>query len=585
MRTKNIFFGLTVSLLVMLTALSMLSASACSGGAEDAVSDTGAPEAAVSASDNAQDEPRAEKTGDIMILYTSDVHCGVDQGFGYAGLWQIRSSFEDRGYETILVDNGDSVQGETMGMLTRGEANIELMNAMGYNAAVPGNHEFDYGMEQFLKLADMADFPYISCNLNKEGALIFDPYTIIEAAGRKIAFIGVTTPTTVASSTPSFFQNEKGEYIYDFMQDETGEKVISAVQSAVDGARAQGAEFVYVLGHLGLDEEARPWTYADIIANTNGIDVFLDGHSHDTEQVVMKNKDGYDVVRSACGTKLNSVGYSRITPDGRIADTGIWSWNNSISAPELLGIRNEMSDAIVTKQAEFKDILSQKVGETSFALTINDPEAVDNSGSPIRMIRRAETNSGDFIADSVRARTGAEIALLGGGGIRTDIAAGDITLGDVYRVMPFGNKVCVIEAKGQQILDALEWGARAVPEENGGFLQVSGMSYEIHTYIKSGCRSDKNSMMTGITGERRVKNVLIGGEPVDPEKTYKVAGLDYTLLKNGDGQTAFDGAKVISRDLGYDYQILCDYIAEDMGGIVDGQYSDPYGQDRIIIME
>ena len=244
-----------------------------------------------------------------------------------------------------------------------------------------------------------------------------------------------------------------------------------------------------------------------------------------------------------------------------------------------------MSSAVELKYAEFEEILSEKIGETPFELTINDPEAVDLSGPPVRMIRRAVTKSGDLLADAFRARTGADIAVMSGGGIRTSIARGEITLGDVYRVQPFGNKVCVIEATGQQLLDALEWGSRAVPDENGAFLQVSGLTYEIHTYIKSGCRSDANSMMTGISGERRVKNVLIGGEPIDPGKTYTVAGTDYTLLENGDGYTAFGGAKLVSDDFGFDYQILCDYISQDMNGVVDERYSDPYGQGRITIME
>ena len=577
--------GLLGAFVLLFFMLTLPGAAACSRGTQETAGDTAAPEQNLSASDTGKDDPAAEKTGDIMILFTSDVHCGVDQGFGYAGLEQIRRSLEAQGYETILVDNGDSVQGETMGMLTKGEANIELMNSMRYDAAIPGNHEFDYGMEQFLKLADMAEFPYISCNFNKEGKLVFDPYTMIEAAGRKIAFIGVTTPTTIVSSTPSFFKDDNGEFIYGFWQDDTGEGVIKAVQNAADSARAEGAELVYVMAHLGLSEEARPWTYADIIANTNGIDVLFDGHSHDTEQVVMKNKDGYDVVRTACGTKLESIGYSHISPDGRIVDTGIWTWTNSISAPELLGISNDMSSAVELKYAEFEEILSEKIGETPFELTINDPEAVDLSGTPVRMIRRAETNSGDLLADAFRARTGADIAVMSGGGIRTSITRGEITLGDVYRVQPFGNKVCVIEATGQQLLDALEWGSRAVPDENGAFLQVSGLTYEIHTYIKSGCRSDANSMMTGISGERRVKNVLIGGEPIDPGKTYTVAGTDYTLLENGDGYTAFGGAKLVSDDFGFDYQILCDYISQDMNGVVDERYSDPYGQGRITIME
>ena len=242
-----------------------------------------------------------EKNGDVVILYTSDVHCAVDQGFGYAGLQRIFEYLVAQGNEVILVDNGDSIQGEPIGTMSKGELMIDLMNQMGYSIAIPGNHEFDYGMDQFLSLTERADFPYISCNFNYQGELVLPPYVIEELAGRKIAFIGVTTPKTLTSSTPKSFQNEEGEYIYGFYQDTTGEDVYQAVQSAVDNARSEGAEIVIVLGHLGNQNSLSPWTYADVIANTTGIDVLLDGHSHDTDQVVMNNKSGQSVLRSACG--------------------------------------------------------------------------------------------------------------------------------------------------------------------------------------------------------------------------------------------------------------------------------------------
>ena len=253
----------------------------------------------------AEDLAPAEKNGDIMILYTSDIHCGADQGFGLVGLKQVRDTFEAQGYTTILVDDGDAVQGELMGTVTKGEAMIKLMNEMKYDVVIPGNHEFDYGMEQFNKLVEMADFPYISCNLTKEGELVFEPYIIKEAAGKRIAFVGVTTPETLSSSMPSNFKNEDGEFIYDFMNDASGEKLYAAVQKAVDDARAEGVDYVYLLGHLGIDESSQPWDYADVISHTNGIDVMLDGHSHDTEQVTMKNKDGETVVRSAAWSEKN----------------------------------------------------------------------------------------------------------------------------------------------------------------------------------------------------------------------------------------------------------------------------------------
>ncbi|MBR0105027.1 MAG: metallophosphoesterase [Firmicutes bacterium] len=323
-----------------LAAVMMFSISACGRSVETTANDV---QEVKTASDNSvennADEP-VEKNGSVMILFTSDVHCGVDQGFGYAGLAQIRRSYENQGYTTILVDDGDSIQGEALGTLTKGEAMIELMNAVKYDAAIPGNHEFDYGTDRFIELSEKAEFPYISCNFNKEGELVFDPYTIIEAEGMRIAFVGVTTPTTIVTSSSSkSFMNESGEYVYGFMQEDNGQALYEAVQNAVDDARAEGVDYVYVLGHMGMEANAGPWTYADVISNTNGIDVFLDGHSHDTEQVVMKNKDGEDVVRSACGTKLNCIGYSLISPDNGIEETNVLIWPNKTTLRKFSGLK------------------------------------------------------------------------------------------------------------------------------------------------------------------------------------------------------------------------------------------------------
>ena len=533
--------------------------------------------------ENGQEE--VSRNGEVYIIYTSDVHCGIDQGFGYAGVTQIRNTLEAEGYTTILVDNGDSIQGETIGTLTKGEAIIELMSGMGYDIAVPGNHEFDYGTERFLELTEKAEFPYICCNFTYKDGLVFEPYIIKEVAGMKIGFVGVTTPSTITTSTPSFFQDSDGEYIYGFMQDDTGEKLYGAVQSALDEVRSKGADLVYVLGHMGMYGGTSYLNYADIIEHTSGIDVFLDGHSHDTEQVVMKDRDGNAVVRSACGTKLSCVGYSHISADGEVIETGIWSWTNDDAPSDIFGYRNETSEAVDEANRKLAELTGEVVAHNNVDLTINDPEAKDDSGNPIRMVRRAETNLGDFCTDVLRKSTGADIGVMVGGNIRTDLRRGDITYGDILKVLPFQNGICVIKATGQQILDALEWGARNVPSESGGFLQVSGLTYEIYAGVPSGCIADGNGMMTGIEGERRVRNVMIDGMPIDPEKTYTIAGTDYTLIDNGDGYTAFDGAAVIVENAGLDSQVMIDYITDSLGGVIGTEYEDPYGQGRITIIE
>ena len=529
-------------------------------------------------------EGEAALQQDVVVLFTSDAHCGIDQGFGYAGLAAIRQSLEEEGSHVVLVDNGDSIQGEPIGTMTTGEALIELMNTVGYDIAVPGNHEFDYGMDRFLELTEKANFPYISANFNKEGELVFAPYVIKEFDGVKIAFVGVTTPKTITSSTPKYFQDEEGNFIYGFMQDETGEKLYAAVQTAVDAARAEGAAYVVALGHLGNEEACAPWTYADVIANTTGIDALLDGHSHDTDQVQMENKDGQTVLRSGCGTKLAGIGCLRIGKDGKLS-TELFLWNNKTAAPALLGIRNDAYTAVKTAQDALTEKLSEVVAQTAVELTINDPTAKKDDGSPIRIVRSQETNLGDLCADAYRNLSGAQIAFVNGGGIRTSIKQGDITLNDILKVHPFGNAMCVIEASGQQILDALEWGARAVPSESGGFLQVSGLTYEIHTYVESSAKADENTMFAGVEGEYRVKNVMVGGEPLDLEKTYTLASHNYMLKNGGDGYSMFGGCKLLQDEVMLDNQVLINYITGSLGGVVGEEYAEPYGEGRIVIVE
>ena len=587
------------TLTLLLAFILMLSVTACSApgktdqpaepaGEEAAPGSTETEEAAASEeTEEAKEpeEPQAEKNGEIYILCTSDVHCGVDQGFGYAGLAKIRDTLEAKGYETILVDDGDSIQGEPIGTVSKGENIIDLMNAIGYDVAIPGNHEFDYGTDRFLELTGKAEFPYISCNFTYQDEPVFKPYVILEAAGKKIAFVGVTTPLTVRSSTPAYFMDDEGNYVYGFMMDESGEKVYQAVQGAVDAAREEGADFVFAMAHLGNEEECRPWTYADVIANTSGIDVFLDGHSHDTDQVVMKNKNGEDVTRSAVGTKMSCIGYTHISAEGEIAETGIWTWSNKISAPELLDIQGELRDKVDLAKKELDEEMNRVVATAEVRLTIEDPEEKDANGKPIRMVRRAETNLGDLSADAYRDQSGADIALVNGGGVRANIEKGDVTFGNIISVHPFGNMLCVIEVTGQQILDALEWGSRAVPGENGGFLQTSGLTYEINTQVDSPCLEDENGMFAGIEGTRRVQNVMVGEEPIDPEKVYTLASHNYMLLENGDGYTMFDGAEVLQDSVKLDNQVLIDYIVDSLNGVIGEEYADPYGQGRIKVLE
>ena len=504
---------------------------------------------------------------DIVILYTNDAHCGIEDGMGYQGLSAAKRALLAAGNKVLLVDNGDAVQGDTIGTLSKGEYIIDIMNKLGYDVATPGNHEFDYGMDQFNKLVEKADFDYISCNfVDKDGNPVLKPYVIKEADGVKIAFVGISTPKTITTSTPTYFQDGNGNYIYGFMQDDTGEKLYAAVQSAVDAARKEGAKYVIAMAHLGIEADCQPWTSSDVIVNTSGIDVVLDGHSHSTiAGDIVKNKEGKDVILTSTGTKLANIGCLTITADGKLSTALI---NDD-------GVGETISEI----KKGYEEIVNTVVASTKVELTVNDPVSGE------RMVRRQETNLGDLCADAYRAMSGADIAVVNGGGIRVSIPAGDITYGQIIAVHPFGNEMCVVEATGQQILDALEMGARNAPGECGGFLQVSGMSYEIDLNVEPTVEVNADGMFTGVSGEYRVKNVKVGDEPLDLAKTYTLASHNYMLKSAGDGMAMFQGCTLLQDSVMIDNQVLINYIVDVLGGVVGEDYADPYGQGRITVIE
>ena len=512
----------------------------------------------------------------VVVLYTNDVHCGIEDAIGYAGLAAYEKAYEKLGYEVILVDNGDAIQGGPIGTLSKGEYIIDIMNAVGYDIATIGNHEFDYGMDVFMSLREKAEFPYISANFcDLEGNTILDPYVIKELGGWKVAFVGASTPETFTKSTPTFFQDGEGNYIYSFCQGEDGANLYAAVQKAVDAARAEGAEIVIVMSHLGIDGSSVPYTSSDLIVNTTGINAVLDGHSHSVwEMELVQNAAGEDVILSSTGTKLNNVG-SLVIEAGEDQTPVLTSALHS----ESLFQDEEAEAYIATVKAQYEETLNQVVATTAVDLTTKDPATGE------RAVRNSETNLGDLCADAYRIVLGADVAIVNGGGVRADIPAGDITYGQILSVHPFGNMACLIEATGQQILDALEMASRDVPDECGGFLQVSGLSYEINVGVESSVVVDDAGSFVEVAGERRVQNVLVAGEPIDPEATYTLASHNYMLKSGGDGLNMFQGDVLLQDEVLIDNQVLINYIVDTLGGVVGEEYADPYGQGRITIVE
>ena len=508
------------------------------------------------------------KSDDIVVLYTNDVHCGIDDSIGYAGLAAYKADKLKETKNVVLVDAGDAIQGDLAGALSKGDYIVDIMNQVGYDVAIPGNHEFDFGMDQFLALTKKSNAKYISSNFTdtKANKTVFDPYVIKELGGKKVAFVGISTPESITKSTPAFFQDEKGNYIYDFCNDKTGKKLYKAVQNAIDAAKAEGADYVIALGHMGIDDQSKPWTSREVIANTTGLNAFIDGHSHSTvASEAVKDKDGKEVTLSQTGTKLAAIGELIITADGKISTSLVTDYAEKDE--KTASLIKEVKDKI-------EAVSSKKVGTSEVLLTTLDAEGK-------RAVRNQETNMGNFCADAYRIIGGADIGIVQGGGVRADIKAGDVTYGDIIALHPWGNMCGVIEATGQQVLDALELGATNIPDEVAGFLQVSGISYEIDTTVPSTVVIDENKMFVKVAGARRVVNVKVGGVPIDPKKTYTVASTTYILTQQGDGFTMFDGCKEVTKESLVDTEVIQKYI-EKLGGTIGQQYAKTEGRIKVL---
>ena len=547
---------------------------------------------------------------EVTILYTNDVHTYIDKQapeLTYAAIAALKQSYQDAGKKVLLVDAGDHVQGTAYGSMDQGASIIELMNAAGYDAATPGNHEFDYGMDRAKELMRDADFPYLSCNWVdlRTNLRVLPEIKVFVRGGVRIAFVGITTPETFTKSTPAYFMNKaQTKYIYDILGGEDGQKLYSAVQKAVDKAKCL-ADVVIGLGHLGVDPSSSPWTSEEVIAHTTGFDAFIDGHSH----TVMENKQVADasgrmVTLTQTGSYFANVGEMTIAPDGTIST-------------RLVSTYDQEDVAVAAEQAAWvntvDDMLGEKIAVADTKFYITDP------ATGKRRIRSGETNLGDFVADGIYTyfneveQLHCDIAIMNGGGIRSDEDAGYWTFKTCKQVSPFGNVDCLMAVSGKQIQDALEFAARfagAEGKENGGFLQVAGATYEIHTDIPNTVQTDdKNVWIGSATGTPRVQNVKIYDRangtyvPLDESKTYALAGMNYTLRNLGDGFAMFDGAELIKDYVSEDYLVMSTYamtfggvdaeglphlssansvLAEYPGYLLD--YENPYGAGRISIL-
>ncbi len=526
----------------------------------------------------------AQRPGDVVILYENDVHCAID---GYPVLAGLRDSLQRMGCHVAVVSAGDFSFGGPIGAASKGEFVVRLMNAVGYDAACLGNHEFDFGFEQLRHLEEMLTTPLLCCNfdknekLKKENCLSvafnsqfsyldtpFQPYVLRNLGGVSVAFVGVTTPTTMYTSNPASFKDKDGNYIYNF----SPATLEATVQRSVDAARAAGAQVVVLLSHLG-DSDGVP-TSVKVLSQLNGVDAVLDGHDHHIIPCRMvEDKSGCRVPLSSTGTQFQKVGMMVISqhPDAKE------SLKFKLFTTDSLGrkgcVNKAVADSVKAIREAFDAMGSRVVATTAYPLVAEEGD--------IRVCRLRETNLGDLIADAYRILMGADIGWVNGGSIRANIPVGPITHNMLFAVSPYNNTICVIRTTGQELLDALETAVREYPKAEGCFAQVSGMTFTFDPNVKSGVVLDSNGTFLRVDGPRRVSNVMIGGEALDVNKCYTIASNDYVLLKGGDA-IRFPNAKLLNKEIVSDLQALENYMLNNLHGLIGEPYDKPQGRIHMV---
>lgn len=500
----------------------------------------------------------AQQPGDVVILFDNDVHCAVD---GYPYIAGLRDSLQKKGCAVAVVSSGDFSFGGPIGASSKGEYIIRMMNAVGYDAVALGNHEFDYGLNQLRLLESKLTAPMLSCNFKQNAnpnVYNFAPFVIREYNGVKVAFVGVTTPTTLYTSLPTAFQNEKGEFIYNFC----GSKLASEVQMSVDMARAAGAETVVLLSHLG-DADGVP-TSVEVMKQVKGVDVVLDAHDHHViPSRRIADKEGKLVPLTSTGTQFQYIGMVVLADD-------ISTRLVPVDSLRKAGCYNAaVADTLKVIEDNFEAMGSRVVGTTQYDLIAEEGD--------IRVVRLRETNLGDLVADAFREVLKADIGWVNGGGVRANVPMGNITHNQLFSVCPYSNRIVSIRTTGQDLLNALETAVREYPKAEGCFAQVSGITFDFDPTIPSSVVLDKNGRFLRVDGPYRVSNVYIGKKPLELEDTYTIAGSEYVLVNGGDA-IYFPNKEVLSSGQVTDLELVEKYIMEKMGGTITAPYDKPQGR-------
>ena len=523
--------------------------------------------------------PEDSKEVAAVILHTNDVHVGFQDNIGYDGLALYKKELESQYDHVLLVDAGDAIQGAALGAVSKGAEIIKMMNRLGYDIAVPGNHEFDFGFDILDERSKELSCGYTCANFcTSDGKPVFSPFKILEVGDIKIGFVGAVTPDTFTKTAIKDVKNDAGDPVYDFLADMTGDRLSETLQKRIDETRENGADYVILITHLGSStKNDSPFASDKIVAKLSGIDAVIDAHSHETYSTTAPDKDGKMIPIAQTGTKMQNIGQMIIYKDGRIEETLV---DVVPSSPEIASesvtrknaeknVDPEMKSFIDGITESYLPLMGRKIGYNSADLIIKSENTELN--------RVEENGLCNLVADAYRDICGTQTALICGGSVRTNLKAGEITYQDVLDILPYFNEVVTAKVSGKMLVDALEFGVSFLPKASGGFPQVSGITYKVNKEIPSSVQINEKNQFVSIDGERRVSDVKINGEDVDPEKTYTLAITQY-LLTGGDGYTMFADAEIILDTMLVDNEMLIKYVEENLEGTIPEKYANPEGR-------
>ena len=525
-----------------------------------------------------QEQASGDKDPSIAILFTNDVHSYYNRDIGYDGLILYKKELQQEYEHVLLVDAGDAIQGAPIGAISKGKEVIRIMNEAGYDVAVLGNHEFDYGLEVLDDLSEQLLCGYTCANFcTADGASVFAPYKTIECGDTLVGFVGVVTPETYTKSYIHELIDDQGNAMYDLKNDDSGESLYACLQSAIDELKERGADFVILIAHLGNDDNA---VYAfhskEVAAHLTGLGAIIDAHSHKVYNDTVKDASGKEIPLVQTGAYFQNVGKMILHLDGTI-DTALIDeipapeeWMEGVDAVTVTrGQKERYVDADMNRflediTASYADTMNRRVGEVAFDMDVRNEEG--------DISRSGENGMCDLVADAYREIMETEIGFVNAGSVRNGVQAGELTFNDMINVLPYSNDVVIARVKGQTLLDALELGCSYMPLEAGGFPQVSGMEYTLDMSMESTVQTDENGNYVKVAGDRRVRDVLIDGEPLDPDAEYTVAMTEY-IFNGGDHYEMFsENSEIIGTTRKTDNAILTEYVENNLNGVIPETY-------------